>query len=366
QDAQFYDDLWKTIRAGKVWHGHFTNRRKDGTLYEEDATISPVRDAQGVISNFVGIKRDVTMERRLERQLRQAQKLESMGRLAAGVAHEINTPIQYVGDNTRFLKDALGDLAKLMQTLQRFLSADGHGRTPASFLEEIRRLAGKADLEMLLEEIPKALDESLEGIGRVATIVRSMKEFAHPSHEKAPFDINHAIQSTITVARNEWKYVADLETDLDSLMPPVPCVPGEFNQVILNMIVNAAHAIGEAAGQNSGRKGKITVRTRHAPPWAEILISDTGSGMSAETRSHIFDPFFTTKEMGKGTGQGLTLAHSVIVEGHGGRIDVETEPGLGTTFTIRLPLVDAASGAKETDRQIPAPDLPSHGTQNRA
>jgi len=165
-----------------------------------------------------------------------------------------------------------------------------------------------------------------------------MKEFSHPgTKEKVPLDLNHAIESTITVARNEWKYVADLDVDLDPSLPPTACQPGEFNQVILNLIVNAAHAIAEVIAKGGPAKGKIRIQTRNSEQWAEIRIQDTGSGIPEKVRSRIFDPFFTTKAIGKGTGQGLAIARSVVVDKHGGSIHFETEEGAGTTFVIRLP-----------------------------
>ncbi|HKX30785.1 MAG TPA: ATP-binding protein, partial [Blastocatellia bacterium] len=199
-----------------------------------------------------------------------------------------------------------------------------------------------ADVEYLAEEIPKALQQSLEGVERVSKIVQSMKDFAHPGTEKKPADINKAIESTVTVAMNEWKYVAELVTDLDPNMPLVPCLLSELNQVILNMIVNASHAIADVVGDGDHGKGTIRVSTRHDRGWAEIRISDTGTGIPEKVRDRIFDPFFTTKEVGRGTGQGLAISHSVIVEKHLGTIGFETMEGRGTTFIIRLPIKDAA------------------------
>ena len=199
-------------------------------------------------------------------------------------------------------------------------------------------LLGNTDLGFLREEIPKALEQSADGVQRISGIVRAMKEFSHPSQEKTPVDLNRAIQSTITVASNEWKYVAEIKTELDPRLPMVECLPGEFNQVILNMIVNAAHAIGDVVGDGGNGKGTITVSTRQRDGWAEVRIADTGAGIPAQIRDRIFDPFFTTKEVGKGTGQGLALAHNVVVKQHGGTISLESEVGKGTCFTIRLPL----------------------------
>ena len=200
------------------------------------------------------------------------------------------------------------------------------------------------------EEIPKALDQTLEGSERVARIVRAMREFSHPgSEEKQQIDLNRAIESTTIVTRNEWKYVADLITDFDPDLPPVPCLTDEFNQAILNLIVNAAHAISEIVAA-SGEQGTITITTRVDSGWAEIRVADTGGGIPEKHRSRIFDPFFTTKPVGKGTGQGLAIVYGVIVEKHGGTIDFVTEEGRGTTFILRLPL-NSNTRSRETNRE---------------
>jgi signal transduction histidine kinase len=196
-----------------------------------------------------------------------------------------------------------------------------------------------ADLAYLAEEIPKAITQSLEGVGRVSDIVRAMKDFSHPGASgKEAIDLSKAIESTVTVARNEWKYVADMVTDFDPALPPVPCLVGEFNQVILNIVVNAAHAIADVIGDHTDKRGTIRITTRRDNKWAEIRISDTGTGIPEQHRSRVFDHFFTTKAVGKGTGQGLSIAHAVVTEKHGGSIALETEMGKGTTFIIRLPI----------------------------
>jgi len=275
-------------------------------------------------------------------QLLQAQKLESIGQLAAGIAHEINTPTQFVGDNIRFLHDAFSDLRTLLAKYEQLLEASRENQPPPELVAEADAAVEEADVEYLTEEVPKAIDQSLEGVERVAKIVRSMKEFSHPGGEdKQAADLNKAIETTVTVARNEWKYVTEMVTDFDPSLPLVPCLIGDFNQVVLNMIINAAHSIKDVVGHNTGKKGTITIATRQDGDWAKICISDTGTGMPAEIRSKVFDPFFTTKDVGKGTGQGLAIAHTVIVKKHGGRIDVESEVGRGTTFIIRLPIESA-------------------------
>ena len=304
-----------------------------------------------------GISVDITERKRLEEQLRQAQKLEAVGQLAAGIAHEINTPLQYVGDNTRFLKDSLGDLTDLIGSYQSLLAACQANRVSPEIVEQTANAARVADVDFLLREIPAALDQSLEGLGRVTQIVQSIKDFAHPgSSRMCHADLNKAIESTITVARNEWRYVADLETNFDRELPFIKCVVGEINQVVLNLIVNAAHAIADKTrGATAGEKGKITISTVYKPGCAcapiheesdkaaagsiEIIISDTGSGIPPLIREKIFDPFFTTKTVGKGTGQGLAIAHSVVAK-HRGTLSFTSETGRGTTFVIQLPLIN--------------------------
>jgi two-component system, NtrC family, sensor kinase len=289
---------------------------------------------------------DLTDRKRIERerqefevQLRQAHKLESIGQLAAGIAHEINTPTQYIGDNTRFLKDAFGDLFHLLKDYQDLAKSVSANTTANRELKAINDTVERVDLDYLLKEIPNAIGQSLEGIERVSKIVRAMKDFSHPnlSLEKSHIDINQAIESTLTVARNEWKYVANVETDFDKSLPSVPCLPGEFNQVILNLVVNAAHAIGDVV-QGTEEKGTIRISTSMIDTSVEIRISDTGTGIPEAVQKRIFEPFFTTKEVGKGTGQGLAIARSVIVDKHSGSIHFQTESGKGTTFIIRIPL----------------------------
>jgi signal transduction histidine kinase len=258
--------------------------------------------------------------------------------LAAGIAHEINTPTQFIGDNAQFVRDAVQNLRNLWDKFQKLAEAATEINVCREILDEIAVTSTEIDAAYLMEEVPRALDQTLEGVSRVATLVRAMKEFSHPgSKEKVPVDLNRAIESTITVSRNEWKYVADTDTDFDDSLPPVLCLPAEFNQVILNLIVNAAHAIAEVVQAGGSTKGKLGVHTRRQGDCAEIRVSDTGGGIPTGIQNRIFDPFFTTKEVGKGTGQGLAIARSVVVDKHGGTIRFETEAGKGTTFIVRLP-----------------------------
>jgi signal transduction histidine kinase len=289
--------------------------------------------------------RDITLRQALHRQLVQSQKLESIGQLAAGIAHEINTPIQYVNDNVQFLRDSFAELSELMRQTGELLRTPG--ARAEELLERYQQLSAAADMEFLTAEVPAAIRQSIEGIERVATIVRAMKEFSYPGEAtRSPVDLNRAIESSVTVARNEWKYVADVETRFDHALPMVPCLANEVNQVIVNLLVNAAHAIADVVGDGANGKGKIVITTSCDDSWAELRISDTGAGIPEEIRSRIFDPFFTTKKVGKGTGQGLALAHAIIVEKHDGEIFFESAAGRGTTFIVRLPLhPDVEGGA---------------------
>jgi len=330
---EFYGRL---IDEGKIVGAEIRFKKKDGTPMWGNLTANVIRDQSSETQYINGLIEDISDRKFLESQLSQALKLEAMGQLAAGIAHEINTPIQYVGDNTRFVQKSFDDLMGLVEEYDRLLHEAG---LPPELLEKFKAADEKADLKYLAEETPAAIQQSLEGVGRVAEIVRAMKEFSHPGTvEKVPTDINEAIESTMTLARNEWKYVAEVEMDFDPDLPPVSVLLGDFKQVILNMLINAAHAVADALAERSQEKGRIAVRTRRDGDWAEINIRDTGTGIPPEIRPKIFDLFFTTKDIGKGTGQGLAISRAVVVEKHGGTIDFETEVGKGTNFIIRIPV----------------------------
>ena len=323
------------LKNNGTWAGSVISELPDGRRLHEEILITTLRNADGQISHYVSTSRDTSQKLDMEQQLLRGQKLEAVGQLSAGIAHEINTPTQYVGDNIRFLKESFSEVSALLQRLNELGDTATDGKILSA---DLHKALEDTDADYLLAEIPRAVDQSLEGVDRVAKIVRAMKEFSHPATERTPLDINRAMASTATVASNEWKYVAELNTDFDADLPQVPVMPGDFNQVILNMIVNAAHAIGDVVGDGANGHGTITLSTRRVDQWAEIRISDTGCGMTPEVAARIFDPFFTTKAVGKGTGQGLSITHNVIVDKHGGTIRVESTPGAGTTFIIRLPL----------------------------
>jgi signal transduction histidine kinase len=274
--------------------------------------------------------------RLMEIQLRHAQKLESVGQLAAGIAHEVNTPTQYIGDNIRFLQQSFAKITPLLRQHERLLHALKQNAATPELVAECEHALSQCDLHFLIAETPRAIEQSLEGVSSVSRIVHSMKEFSHPgSGEKIPIDLNQAVESTLVVAANEWKYVANMVKDFQPDLPRVPCLPGELNQVILNLVVNAAHAIAGAIGGEPREKGTITISTRRQDDWAEIQVADTGTGLPEDK---VFDPFFTTRPVGEGTGQGLAIARNVIVGRHNGTLTFQTQEGLGTVFTIRLPI----------------------------
>jgi two-component system NtrC family sensor kinase len=312
----------------------------DGAPVWFESQLAPIR-VGGQIVGAVLVSQDVTERKRAQAELLAARHLALLGTLAAGVAHEINTPIQFIGDSVQFLRDATHDLLQLFEKIQALRQAAVDGRPLEQVVEEAAEVERDADLPFLRENIPAAFARCLEGLGRVTTIVRSLKDFAHPSQEEmSAVDLNRIVQGTLAIAAGEYKYVADLQTDLGEL-PPVTCHSGEIGQAVLNIVVNAAHAIGDVvAGTDS--KGLITVRTRHEGDMALIAISDSGGGIPERVQPRIFDPFFTTKEVGKGTGQGLAIASSTVRERHGGTLTFETAEGRGTTFFIRLPLARAA------------------------
>jgi PAS domain S-box-containing protein len=328
-------------------------RTKDGRLVPVLLSSTLLIREAGAVGGAVCVALDVTDTKRLEAELRHAQKLEALGTLAAGIAHEINTPIQFVGDSTHLLIDAFAVFRDLLHRYRGLAAAIEMGDLPRARAEvgALKAFELAEDVDYLEGETPRACGRCQEGLSRVARIVGAMKEFAHPGRrEKEPADINRALGNTLEVARNTYKLVADLELELEPL-PPVLCHIADLNQVFLNLVVNAAHAIEEVVGA-SGRKGVIRVRTRQQDDRVLIEVADSGCGIKPEIRDKIFDPFFTTKGVGKGSGQGLAITRSVIVDKHGGTLSFATEVGVGTTFTVALPVsepstVDAPDGAEE-------------------
>ncbi len=314
-------------------------KRLDGQERYLGLTINHLDDDHDCILGSTMIGADITDRKKLEIQLQQSQKMEAIGQLAAGIAHEINTPTQFVGDNTRFFQDAYEDLIQIIREYENLIDQAKSNALTGDLIAGAEKRIQDMDLAYLEDEIPVALEHTLKGVERITKIVQAMKIFSHPGMiTKEPTDVNQEIEKTITISRNEWKYVAQMETDFDANLPAVPCFRAELNQVILNMIVNAAHAIAEANTKASSERGIIRIHTYQEDNWVKIRISDTGAGIPQEIRHKIFDLFFTTKGPGKGTGQGLAISHSVIVEKHKGTLDLESQEGKGTTFIIGLPL----------------------------
>jgi PAS domain S-box-containing protein len=339
---------WKIIAAGidqchqelhPIYLDPLHFRRMDGYEGFLGLNISPIFDFENDLAGFILLGADISEKIVLEARLKQAQKLESIGHLAAGIAHEINTPIQYIGDNTRFLQQNFAVLIDGISRLKKVSNTAHREQLAPNSLAELEGELQKIDIPYLLEEVPVAISQTLEGIHRVTEIVQAMKGFSYPTSKRmTAIDINKALQDTIIVARNEWKYIADIITNYDLHLPSVNCLLGEINQVFLNIIVNAADAIQNANGDDSQQKGIISIKTLQVGNWVEIRISDTGTGIPDKIRDHIFEPFFTTKEVGKGTGQGLAIAYDIVVVKHGGTLTFETRMGEGSTFIVRLPI----------------------------
>jgi PAS domain S-box-containing protein len=355
-DADTRDRIGRNLAEGRPTAAEALIARSDGSTFWVGFTTTPLRSEAGEITHYVTLGADISERRerdnleralqqqlqaemneraRVEVELRLAQKLESIGRFAAGLAHEINTPIQYVGDSVHFLQSAFADLSNLFLAYRAAVANPGSAGL-ADAATQLKALEAACDFEFLVQEVPKAFTRSLEGAERVAAIVRAMREFAYPhGEEHVAADLNHAIATTLTVARSEYKYAARIDLQLGEL-PPVVCNPGELNQVFLNLIVNAAHAIQDS--DKDACTGCIAITTRQIDETVEIAIADNGCGIAPESLDKIFDPFYTTKEVGRGTGQGLAIARSIVVDKHGGRIEVASTVGSGTRFVVLLPI----------------------------
>ncbi|HST85312.1 MAG TPA: ATP-binding protein [Kineosporiaceae bacterium] len=333
----------EVVRTGSAVMNHQAKAEApDGAARRLLVSVIPRPGTDRAMEGVIGVGTDVTQIRALEQQLAQAHRLEAIGQLAAGIAHEINTPIQFITFNTQFvarsIEETLTTLRELVEILQQ--------GTPDPV--SLRSAMSSLDLAFLEEELPGALAESLAGLHRVAEIVRAMKEFSHPGDGRRQTDLNAVIDSTIKVSRGEWKDVAEVDLELDPDLGTISCYEGELKQVLLNLVVNAAQAIAEGRAGCSGPLGRIRISTSRSGDQVQITVADDGPGMTEDVRQRVFDPFFTTKDVGKGTGQGLALAHTTIVRKHGGTIDVRSTPGQGTTFVITLPVEPGTVEAAET------------------
>jgi PAS domain S-box-containing protein len=357
RDSNYVSDVNAALRAGRTFHHESEVARSGGGKFWLGVSIRPIFDRSGRVTHSVSMGADITAKReevRKQQELRDklveemkerarvvielqlAQKLESVGRLAAGIAHEINTPIQYVGDGVHFLRGAYEDFNRLLDGWRSAVDALPEIPAHSALRLEIAALTAKFDLDFLRAEIPKAFERTSDGVQRVTDIVKAMREFAHPdTNEQSPADLNHAIGTTLLVASNEYKYLAKIHTEFAEL-PAVVCNIGELNQVFLNLIVNAAHAIHDAG--RDVNTGEIKISTALEGDTVIVRVSDNGCGVPPENLSKLYDPFFTTKEVGRGTGQGLAITHSIVVDKHGGHIGVTSGVGTGTEFILRLPV----------------------------
>ncbi|MDT8448120.1 MAG: PAS domain S-box protein [bacterium] len=328
--AEFYDEIWKTLLSGASWQGEFIDKKKNGKFFWAEATLSPVTDEKGEIQQFFSVSRDKTQERKVQAQMLQSQKMESIGTLAGGIAHEINNPIGFVYSNVNSLQGYLADflgLLKLYHDLEVFIEPSDE-KTKA-LLREIEARKKKIDLDFLISDLPGLVKDTLDGAERVKGIVSNLREFSHTgSGQMTRSDLNEGIKKTLRLLSNELKYKTDLHLDLGKL-EPVLCYPQEINQVFLNLILNAIQAIED--------HGKLTIRSSQDGDWAVIKIKDTGCGIAEENLPRLFEPFYTTKGVGQGTGLGLSVSYN-IVKKHKGKILVESKLGIGTQFTVRLPL----------------------------
>ena len=348
------------IEAGQhVSSAEYTVDSGLGGVRHLEVSISPITGDTGEVALLVHVSRDITHRKlsedalrertealeaalhelgQTQSQLLQAQRLEAIGGLAAGVAHEINTPIQYVGDNTRFVQDAFSNIMSSYQRVVGLLASNADKIDPDT-QEQFRSEIAGADLDYFADEIPDAIAAALEGLQRVTDIVRALKGFSHPGGDELnPLDIGALVERTVAVSKNEWKYVAELSTDLDVELSGVPALSGPLSQALLVLIINAAQAISGDSNRPAGELGSITVKTFKEAGQAVIEVTDTGSGIPEDVRANIFDPFFTTKPVGTGSGQGLAIARSIVVNQHKGQMDFTSEQGVGTSFRIYLPL----------------------------
>ncbi len=312
--------------------------KKDGSSFLADYIVSPIRNENNEISGATLIFRNLTEQRMQEAKRIHGMKLESIGELAAGIAHEINTPIQFIGSNVSFLQEAFDDLLELVHRYDKLLAAVSGETRYQAFLDAVKEQLEQADVEYLREEAPKAFNQTVHGVERVSALVLGLKGFAHSKEgeTKTAVDINEIIRNTLVVCTNAYKYVAELETEFQEL-PMVQAFHGDIGQVILNLVVNAAHAI-EDVKKDSTQMGKITIKSFQEGENVVISVADTGSGIPAGVRERIFDPFFTTKKVGRGSGQGLAISRTIVHEKHGGELSFDSEVGKGSTFTIKLPI----------------------------
>lgn len=305
-------------------------------------TITPLMLDNEKGPGFLLVGADITERRKMENQAIQSQKMEAIGHLAAGVAHEINTPTQYVGSNLRFLREHFQAIQEFIECCRSFAQALVSGQYSPVMAAEMDTRAKNAHLDFVLQEAPVAIEQSIDGLERIARIVAAMRNLSHPgAEEKTSIDINQLLQNTLSISQSVWKNIAEVITELDPSLPLVECVPAEISQVFLNLIINAAHAIRDKEKPKEGIPGSIWISTCQSDADIVVEIRDDGCGIPNDIQNKVFDPFFTTKKFGQGTGQGLSIVYNVVVKKHGGTITFDSVPGQGTKFTVCLPIQGA-------------------------
>ena len=352
-DSPLYDnqlimeEVEKIILAenvGRGWRKEFQLTNPNGANSWLSVQLTPIEDVTGNVSSSLFIATDITAQKELEQSLRftsieqekiihelsvahkkllQSEKMASIGQLAAGVAHEINNPVGYINSNINSLSQYTEDLMCLLELYEQYVEKN------SSDTEEIRAYKSQVDYEFLKKDIQELLHETTEGVDRVKQIIAALKEFSRDSSDEWHLsDLSNVLESTIKVVTNELKYKADLIKEFSEL-PEIECIPSQLGQVFLNLLVNASHAIKGY--------GTITIRTGSTQNEVWIQVKDTGCGIAPENIPNLFDPFFTTKPLGEGTGLGLSISYGII-EKHGGRIDVVSKVGEGTSFYVYLPI----------------------------
>lgn len=330
---------------------------RDGEEFPLLASLSVYSTPDG--PRFTAVLRDLSEYKALQERLTRAQRLESIGQLAAGVAHEINTPLQYSAGNLEYIKDSIGRLTEVLHAFEANLDMSGESRSWEERVAEIDALRKQNKLDRCLEEVPKAIEEGIDGLLCVSNIVKAMRELAHPGSDEADYfsaDLNEIVENAVRLSRNRWKRSAKLTTDLHAGMLQLECMPQDLHRVVINLITNAADAVANESDDPADPTGRISVVTTGTDDQVVLSVEDNGCGVPAEVADRIFDPFFTTKEIGLGTGQGLALSHEVVVKGHGGTIDFQPSPTGGTQFTVRLPRSQSAksSSVASVDELVPA------------
>jgi two-component system, NtrC family, sensor kinase len=337
-DRESIDRLLAELRIGRKHTLEFPShhRRKTGETYP--VQISLHRSSYNDVPVFVAFVTDLTSIRQLEGKLALARKLESVGQLAAGIAHEINTPLQCISGNIEYLTNCSGRLFNVLDCYQNLLEDDTAPTNWEARCREMQEILNSCRFASMREQVPAAIEESREAVCRTVKIVRAMRDFSHPGTKSMqPANLNRLIESSIAISSNRWKQAAEVDLKLNDDLPEIPMFASEMNQVLLNLIVNAGDAIADRFPPDSGERGTITITTDFDESWVYLTVADTGCGIPESIRDKLFDPFFTTKDVGKGTGQGLSLARGVVVNEHHGHLDLESEVGVGSKFIAKLP-----------------------------